>query len=122
MLDLPNKLLQTGNVLSSTKNPRSPAYLRFRRRLISASREMEQQLLANKESMKQASLLFQNSGEGMMVTNAKDLILTVNPEFSVLGGYTEKELLRRHAYELASKRHEREFFDSSSESVAETGH
>lgn len=83
--------------------------LRYRA-LCSASHEMERQLRANEESMKQAPLLFQNSGEGMMATDAQGLILTVNPAFSVLSGYTEKELTGRRAYELASKRHEKEFF------------
>lgn len=92
------------------------------RALYSASRDMEKQLRANEESMKQASLLFLNSGEGMMVTDAKGLILSVNPAFSVLSGYTEKELAGRHAYELASARNDKDLFDRLVECVTETGH
>jgi PAS domain-containing protein len=54
-------------------------------------------------------LLFQNSGEGMMVTDAEGVILTVNPAFSLLSGYTEKELIGHHAYELTSSRNDKEF-------------
>jgi PAS domain S-box-containing protein len=72
--------------------------------LYNASREMEQQLLANEESQRRipeaGRLLFQNSGEGMMVTDAAGVILTVNPAFSLLSGYTEKELIGHRAYEL----------------------
>jgi PAS domain S-box-containing protein len=35
-----------------------------------------------------------------MVTDAEGVILTVNPAFSLLSGYTEKELIGHHAYEL----------------------
>jgi len=72
--------------------------------------------------MKLASLLFQNSGEGMMVTDANGLILTVNPAFSLLSGYTEKELIGHRAYELASSRNDREFFDRIFEAVTDSGH
>ncbi|WP_229215559.1 EAL domain-containing protein [Duganella sp. CY15W] len=99
------------------------------RTLYNASREMEQQLLANEEerkkneeSMKLATLLFQNSGECMMVTDAAGQILTVNPAFSVLSGYTEKELVGHRAYELASGRNDQEFFDRIFECVTRSGH
>jgi diguanylate cyclase (GGDEF)-like protein/PAS domain S-box-containing protein len=95
--------------------------LRYRT-LYSASREMERQLLVNEESMKLASLLFQNSGEGMMVVDADGQILTINPAFSLLSGYTEKELIGHRAYELASHRHDQEFFDDIFACVRSTGH
>ena len=41
------------------------------RALYGASREMQRQLLTNEESMKLSSLIFQNSGESMMVIMAK---------------------------------------------------
>jgi diguanylate cyclase (GGDEF)-like protein/PAS domain S-box-containing protein len=83
---------------------------------------MERQLLVNEESMKLASLLFQNSGEGMMVVDANGQILTINPAFSLLSGYTEKELIGHRAYELASHRHDQEFFDDIFACVRSTGH
>jgi diguanylate cyclase (GGDEF)-like protein/PAS domain S-box-containing protein len=113
-------MLSAGHFSLRTYARQEERELRYRA-LYSASREMEQQLLANEESMKQASLLFQNSGEGMMVTDADGLILTVNPAFSVLSGYTEKELLKHHAYELASSRHDKEFFDRIFDDVSGTG-
>jgi diguanylate cyclase (GGDEF)-like protein/PAS domain S-box-containing protein len=101
--------------------------LRYRM-LYAASREMEKKLLAgederkkNEESMKLAALLFQNSGEGMMVTDAEGLILTVNPAFSLLSGYTEKELLGHRGYEITSGREDMSLFDRMFESVEQTG-
>lgn len=102
--------------------------LRYRT-LYTASREMERQLLANEEirkkneeSLKLTALLFQNSGEGMMVTDADGMILTVNPAFSLLSGYTEKELIGHRGYELASGRNDKEFFDRMFKCVTNTGY
>jgi len=95
--------------------------LRYRA-LYTASREMEQKLLANEESLKLTALLFQNSGEGMMVTDAEGVILTVNPAFSLLSGYTEKELIGHRSYELTSSRNDKEFFDRMVECVTNSGY
>jgi diguanylate cyclase (GGDEF)-like protein/PAS domain S-box-containing protein len=113
-------MLGAGHFSLRTYSRQEERELRYRT-LYNASREMEKKLLANEESMKLASLLFQNSGEGMMVTNAKGRILTVNPAFSVLSGYTEKELANHHAYELASNRHDQAFFDRLVECVTQNG-
>jgi diguanylate cyclase (GGDEF)-like protein/PAS domain S-box-containing protein len=102
--------------------------LRYRD-LYAASREMEQKLLLgeierkkSEESMKLAALLFQNSGEGMMVTDEDGKILAVNPAFSLLSGYAEKELIGRRGYEITSSQHNEEFFNRMIESVTQTGH
>ncbi|MHA4868726.1 bifunctional diguanylate cyclase/phosphodiesterase [Duganella sp. PWIR1] len=92
------------------------------RALYSASKEMESQLLANEESLKLTALLFQNSGESMMVTDANGKILTMNAAFSLLSNYTEKELVGHYAYELASTRNTQEFFNRMFACVADTGY
>jgi diguanylate cyclase (GGDEF)-like protein/PAS domain S-box-containing protein len=113
-------LLGAGHFSLRTYTRQEERELRYRT-LYSASSEMESKLRANEESMKQASLLFQNSSEGMMVTDAHGLILTVNPAFSILSGYTEKELSGHRAYELASNRNDKEFFDRIFDAVTNTG-
>jgi diguanylate cyclase (GGDEF)-like protein/PAS domain S-box-containing protein len=100
-------MLSAGHFSLRTYARQEERELRYRK-LYSASREM--------------ALLFQNSGEGMMVTDAKGLILTVNPAFSVVSGYTEKELVGQRAYDLASGRNEQEFFDHIFKCVTESGH
>jgi diguanylate cyclase (GGDEF)-like protein/PAS domain S-box-containing protein len=92
------------------------------RALYGASREMQRQLLANEESMKLSSLIFQNSGESMMVMDGQGLILTLNPAFSLLTGYMEKELIGHRADELASNRNGHAFFDHIFTCVSASGH
>ncbi|MYN27713.1 bifunctional diguanylate cyclase/phosphodiesterase [Duganella levis] len=114
-------MISAGHFSLRTYRRQEERELRYRT-LYSASREMERQLLVNEESMKLASLLFQNSGEGMMVVDANGQILTINPAFSLLSGYTEKKLIGHRAYELASHRHDQEFFDDIFACVRSTGH
>jgi diguanylate cyclase (GGDEF)-like protein/PAS domain S-box-containing protein len=92
------------------------------RALYGASREMQRQLLANEESMKLSSLIFQNSGESMMVMDGQGLILTLNPAFSLLTGYMEKELIGHRADELASNRNGHAFFEHIFTCVSASGH
>lgn len=91
------------------------------RALYGASREMEKKLRANEESMKLAALFFQNSSEAMMVTDIEGRILTVNPAFSLLYGYLEKDLIQHRGYELAAGQQEQNIFDRMYESILEHG-
>ena len=91
------------------------------RALLGESRDMEQKLRANEESMKLSALLFHNIGEAMMVTDAAGRILTVNPAFSLLSGYTEHEVIGRRSYELTAGREGVEFFARMTKTIRETG-
>ncbi|MBY0241412.1 MAG: EAL domain-containing protein [Burkholderiaceae bacterium] len=75
----------------------------------------------NNESMKLAALMYQNSSEGMMVTDAEGLILSVNPAFTRISGYTEAEVVGHWAYELTSGRQDYEFFRKMRNAIRHTG-
>jgi diguanylate cyclase (GGDEF)-like protein/PAS domain S-box-containing protein len=65
---------------------------------------------ASEATMKLATLMYENSSEGMMVTDADGKILSVNPAFSRLSGYSEDEVKGHWAYELTSGRQDQDFF------------
>jgi diguanylate cyclase (GGDEF)-like protein/PAS domain S-box-containing protein len=75
----------------------------------------------NNESMKLAALMYQNSSEGMMVTDAEGVILSVNPAFTRISGYTEAEVVGHRAYELTSGRQDYEFFRKMQHAIRHTG-
>ncbi|MRV70803.1 EAL domain-containing protein [Duganella sp. FT92W] len=75
----------------------------------------------NNESMQLAALMYQNSSEGMMVTDAEGLILSVNPAFTRISGYTEAEVVGHWAYELTSGRQDYEFFRKMRNAIRNTG-
>ena len=59
---------------------------------------IEQDITARKaaeESMRQATTIFENSSEAMIVTNANNIIIAVNPAFTRVTGYTLDEIRDR---------------------------
>ncbi len=75
----------------------------------------------NEESMQLATLLYQNSSQGMLVTDADSRILSVNPAFTQLSGYAEYEVIGRQAYELTAGREGQDFFMRLDDSITQTG-
>ncbi|MDD5274288.1 MAG: PAS domain S-box protein, partial [Methylovulum sp.] len=47
----------------------------------------------NEEAMRLATLVYQNSSEAMMVTDAHDTIIAINPAFTYLTGYTQADII-----------------------------
>ncbi|MEI7867594.1 MAG: diguanylate cyclase [Candidatus Methylumidiphilus sp.] len=60
--------------------------------------------------LRQAATVFENSSEGIMVTDAHERILMVNQAFCKLTGYTANEVLGITPRMLKSGRHDRDFY------------
>jgi len=56
------------------------------------------------------SSVFTNSGEGIMITDSNNRIVSVNKAFTAITGYTEGEILGKSPSILASGRHDAEFY------------
>ncbi|HEU4776193.1 MAG TPA: PAS domain-containing protein, partial [Telluria sp.] len=91
--------------------------LRYRQLYVS-SRETKAKL---SESEQLGALMYRNSSEGMMVTDAEGRILSVNNAFTRLSGYTEQEVVGHHAYELTSGRQDENFFHRMEQSISASG-
>jgi PAS domain S-box-containing protein len=66
------------------------------------------------ESMRQATMVFENSSEAMMVTDADNMITSINPAFTRVTGYTPDEVLGKDPGILDSGLHD-EFFSGQCE-------
>ncbi|MGB6054772.1 MAG: EAL domain-containing protein [Burkholderiaceae bacterium] len=64
------------------------------------------------ESMRLALLVYENSSEGMLVTDANNVILTINQAFTELTGYTAEDVVGKKPDLLKSGRHDREFYEA----------
>lgn len=64
------------------------------------------------EKMRIASLVYQSSSEGMLVTDAESRIVAINPAFERITGYTFDEVAGKHPRFLNSGRHDDTFFAS----------
>jgi diguanylate cyclase (GGDEF)-like protein/PAS domain S-box-containing protein len=74
------------------------------------------------ERLRLAAILFENTREGVMVTDCDSRILQVNRAFVELTGYTEQEAIGLKPDILRSDRHDDAFFDAMWRSIRVTGH
>lgn len=73
------------------------------------------------EHMRLAATVFESTGEGLFVTDEKRRIISVNPAFTELTGYTAEEVIGRTPRFLASGRHPPEFYDQLFRTLSATG-
>lgn len=73
------------------------------------------------KTLRLASLVFENSGESMMVTDADGVILNVNPAFTALTGYTADEAIGKTPRILKSDRQDAAFYEALWRDLLTTG-
>ncbi|BAN35239.1 hypothetical protein SCD_n01413 [Sulfuricella denitrificans skB26] len=76
---------------------------------------------AAEEELRLAASVYQNSSEGILVTDVTGIILSVNPAFTEITGYTEDEALGKKTTLLRSDRHGPEFYRSMWEALTKEG-
>ncbi len=69
-----------------------------------------------------ASAVFESAAEAIMVTDAENRVLRVNPAFSVITGYTQREVLGRNPRLLRSGRHDATFYAEMWGALRARGH
>lgn len=69
-----------------------------------------------------ASAVFESAAEAIMVTDAENCVLRVNPAFSVITGYTQREVLGRNPRLLRSGRHDAAFYAAMWTALRTRGH
>lgn len=72
-------------------------------------------------ALKMAASIYENSSEGMMITDADHLILSVNPAFTTITGYTLDEVRGKTFSRFKSDRHDPGFYQSLRKEVETTG-
>lgn len=65
--------------------------------------------------------VFDSTGQGILVTNQKGVIVSVNPAFTKLTGYSEEEVLGQSPSVLSSGRHDREYYNEMWRTIDESG-
>ena len=72
--------------------------------------------------LRQAATVFENTSEGITVTDAQERILLVNKAFCEFTGYTENEVLGQTPRLFQSGRHDRYFYAAMWADIKTTGH
>ncbi|HEY3326753.1 MAG TPA: EAL domain-containing protein [Novimethylophilus sp.] len=78
--------------------------------------------LSREESLRLYGRIFENSGEGILVTDAKENIVAVNQAFSSITGFAAGEVIGKTPRILRSGRHDKGFFEQMWQALAERGH
>jgi diguanylate cyclase (GGDEF)-like protein/PAS domain S-box-containing protein len=74
------------------------------------------------EELRLYSLVLKNSSEGMVVTDADNLIIAVNPAFSKITGFSFEDVRGKNPNMLKSGRHDRDFYQQMWDAINKTGH
>lgn len=78
--------------------------------------------LANERALQISAAVMENAAEGIVVTDAQNRIIQVNPAFSAITGYRPQEVLGKDPRLLGSGRHESSFFREMWETLEREGH
>jgi diguanylate cyclase (GGDEF)-like protein/PAS domain S-box-containing protein len=77
---------------------------------------------AAEESMRLAASVYVNSSEAMTVSDPEGRIITVNPAFTTITGYTAEEVIGKNRGVLSSGRHDESFYEAMWDEINTTGH
>lgn len=73
------------------------------------------------DQMRLAATVFENTGDGLFITDAQSLIIHVNPAFTDITGYCPDDVVGKDPKVLASGRHGPDFYEHMWRSLIESG-
>jgi len=76
----------------------------------------------NEVRLRQASVVFENTAEGIMITDDQANIIAVNNAFTALTGYTDEDVIGENPKLLRSGYHDSVFYNLMWNRLLETGH
>ncbi len=88
--------------------------------VVGTARDVTLQKVAD-EKLRLAAMVFENSSEGMIVTNADDHIIEINPAFTKLTGYDLQEVIGKTPAVLNSGEQSPSFYREMWQKINETG-
>jgi len=74
------------------------------------------------ESLQLAAMIYRESGEAILVTDAANHIIDVNPAFTQITGYTLDEVVGKDPKVLSSGRHDKAFYRTMWHAILNQGH
>ena len=96
--------------------------LDYVRKLKETLRERDEILAVSNKQLRLAARAFESTFEGILVTNAEQVIESVNPAFTMITGYRAHEVIGRKPSMLSSGQHDRAFYDAMFQALSSEGH
>ncbi len=85
------------------------------------NRYLKSEVMKRTKDLEFSNRIVSNSAEGIMITDSSAMILKVNPGFTRITGYTEKEVVGKNPSVLQSGVHDNTFYMELWDSLIETG-
>lgn len=73
------------------------------------------------EQSAQAQAVFNYTQEAIIITDDNLTVISVNPAFELISGYTKEQIIGKNTNELKSSKHTDEFYENMVRSIAQTG-
>ncbi len=83
--------------------------------------ELEKQAAIAEENLRLAAKVFENVLEGVLVTDANACVLSINPAFVNITGYTAEDIIGKNPNTMRSKFHNADFFREMWHQLSESG-
>ncbi|MFQ5994560.1 MAG: PAS domain S-box protein [Acidiferrobacterales bacterium] len=99
----------------------SKLVLQGRRLLVHIARDISERRRAEKR-LRLAASVFDNTTEGILITDHRGSIEFVNPAFTAITGYRSEEVIGKNPRVLQSGRQNKHFYEKMWESIKDTGH
>ncbi|OIQ73839.1 cyclic di-GMP phosphodiesterase Gmr [mine drainage metagenome] len=96
--------------------------LDYVRELRETLKKRERSLVISKQHQRLATKVFESTFEGIMITNADNVIELVNPAFTQITGFMAHEVIGKTPAILSSGRHDESFYAKMHDDIAATGH
>lgn len=89
--------------------------------LVESFNHMVSEIDHNQQGLQQAAVVFENTSEGIIITDSEHRMISINRAFSEIAGYSEEELIGEDPSILRSGLHDNEFYASMWDSLEGTG-
>ena len=121
----PRQIAWTGLTISLILMAMTLFLVSARVRSVQATNRLSQELqarIAAEESLKLASMVYENSSEGILVTDASNRIIAINPAFTRLTGYEINDIAGKDPSFFKSGKHGDLFYEAMWAEINQTGH
>lgn len=121
----PRQIALTGLIISLVLTAMTLFLVRARMRSVQATRRLSEELharIAAEESLKLAAMVYDNSSEGILVTDANNRIIAINPAFTRLTGYEINDIAGKDPSFFKSGKHGDLFYEAMWAEINQTGH
>jgi len=89
--------------------------------MVNGFNRMVKEIARRQQRLNQAAIVFENTSEGIFVTNSDPRIVSINSAFCDITGYTEDEVIGKNPSILNSGRHDADFYQNMWRSIESDG-